>query len=250
MAPKASSALVAQGSSNFAIIDDPEAKAVMLGAFDQLGLSNFQLNRIRIPAGGMTAWEVETLEGTTVEKELDVVILAMQGNQKSWWSAPIEEAGGGAPPSCSSTDGRTGFGVNVLDADAAHGEHACADCAWNQFGSARNGGNGKDCSDFALLFFFTQGARLPSLLMVPATSIKKLQSYWIKLIDAGKRMEGCVTTLRLAKATSKSGIQYSQLDLGWKADLDEAATASMTELSSEFRGRMSDFDAFSSKEGE
>ena len=247
---KDSKALVKRGESSFAIIDDPEAKDVMLGAFDQLGLSNFQLNRLRIPAGGMTAWEVESLEGTTIEQELDVVILAMKGNQKSWWSVPMEEAGGGAPPSCSSSDARTGFGVNTLEADAPHGEHSCQECAWNQFGSARNGGNGKDCSDFALLFFFTEGSRIPSLLMVPATSLRKLQSYVLKLIDAGKRMEGCISTMKLVKAQSQSGIQYSQLELGWKADLDAEAVASMREVSEEFRKRISDFDAFDSKEGE
>jgi len=247
---KQTKALVKRGESNFAIIDDPEAKEVMLGAFDQLGLSNFQLNRIRIPAGGMTAWEIESLEGTTVEQELEVVVLAMKGNQKSWWAVPMEEAGGGAPPSCSSSDARTGFGVNTLDPDAKHGEHACQECAWNQFGSARNGGNGKDCSDFALLFFFTQGSRIPSLLLVPATSLRKLQSYVLKLIDAGKRMEGCITTMKLAKATSQSGITYSQLDLSWRADLDEEAAASMRDVSNEFRKRISDFDAFDSKSEE
>mgnify|MGYP003148162766 CR=1 FL=1 len=249
-ATKATSALVKRGESNFAIIDDPEAKDVMLGAFEQLGLSNFQLTRLRIPAGGMTAWEVESLEGTRVEQELDVVILAMKGNQKSWWAQPIEEAGGGAPPSCSSSDGRTGFGINHLGDDAVAGEHSCQECAWNQFGSARNGGNGKDCSDFALLFFFTEGSRIPSLLMVPATSLRKLQGYVLKLIDAGKRMEGCITTMRLIKAQSQGGIQYSQLELGWKADLDDEAVASMREVSEEFRKRISDFDAFTPKDEE
>ena len=243
MANKAN-ALVKRGESNFAIVDDPEAKDVMLGAFDQLGLSNFQLNRLKIPAGGMTAWEVEALEGTRVEQNLDVVLLAMKGKQKSWWSQPIEEAGGGAPPSCSSQDARTGFGINTLEPDAQPGEHSCHECAWNQFGSARNGGNGKDCSDFAFLFFFTQGSRIPSLLMVPATSLKSLQSYVLKLIDAGKRMEGCVTRMSLKKAQSQAGITYSMLDLSWQADLDEEAGESMKTVSEEFRKRISDFDAF------
>ena len=242
-------ALVKRGESDFAIIDDPEAKDIMLSAFDQLGLSNFQLNQLRIPAGGMTAWEVESLEGTTVEQELEVVLLAMKGNQKSWWAVPIEEGGAGVPPSCSSTDGRTGIGVNTLAADAAPGEHSCHECNWNQFGTARNGSNAKDCSDFALLFFFTKGSRIPSLLTVPPTSLRKLQGYVLKLIDAGKRMEGCVTTMRLVKAQSGGGIQYSQLDLGWKADLDESAGAAMRDVSTEFRKRISGFDTFG-KEGE
>ena len=244
----ANNALMKRGETNFAIIDDPNAKDVMLGAFEQLGLSNFQLNRLRIPAGGGSAWEIESLEGTRVETSLDVVILAMQGNQKAWWSVPMDEGGGGAPPNCSSKNGRTGFGNNTLDGGAPPGEHACQDCAWNQFGSARNGGNSKDCGDFALLFFFTQGSRIPSLLSVPATSLRKLQGYVLKLIDAGKAMEGCVTTLSLSKAQSGSGITYSQLELSWKADLDEESVESMKSISSMFRERLSDFDNYAGGE--
>jgi hypothetical protein len=248
MANETTQALVKVGESEFPIIDQPEAKEIMLGAFDQMGLSHHQLNRIRVPAGGMTAWEVETLKGTTVEPYLDVVILAVKGNQKTWWATPIEEAGGGAPPSCVSKDGRTGFGVNTLEGDATPSEHSCAECAWNQYGSSRGGGNGKDCSDHALLFFFPKGSRIPSLLMVPATSLKPLQKYVLQLIDSGKRQEGCVTRLGLTKASSQGGITYSQLSLSWVADLEDKATATMTSVAKEFTSRISEFNAFNDKE--
>lgn len=235
---KESKALAKQGETGFSIVDDPNASEVMVAAFDQLGLSDFQLSRIKIPAGGMTAWEIDGLEGSRVEKHLDVILLAMKGKQKSWWATPLESAGGGAPPSCSSTDGMTGYGVNTLDIDAEPGQHRCNECAWNQFGSARNGGKGKDCSDFALLYFFTEGSRLPSLLTVPATSLRSLQNYVLRLIDAGKRMEGCVTRLSLKKTQSASGVGFSMLDLSWQKDLSEADSASMAKLAEQFRARL------------
>ena len=244
MADKKGDALATQGTSGYAIIDAPDAKETMLAAFDQLGLSNFQLNRVKIPPGGVTAWEVESLEGTAVHQHLDVVILTLRGKQKSWWATSMDEGGSGSPPSCASTDARTGFGVNTLDADATPGQHACAECAWNQFGSARNGGQGKDCKDYSLLFFFTEGSRIPSLLIVPATSLKGLQGYVLKLIDAGKRMESVVTRLGLKKTQSQAGITYSVLDLSWQSDLDADAAASMREVADEFRRRISDFDAY------
>lgn len=240
---KDSKAVVKRGETGFSIVDDPQAQEVMVGAFDQLGLSDFQLSRLKIPSGGMTAWEVESLEGTTVEKHLDVILVAMKGKQKSWWARPLEEAGGGAPPSCSSTDGINGFGINVLAADADPEHHKCNECAWNQFGSARNGGKGKDCSDFALLYFFTKGSRLPSLLSVPATSLKSLQGYILKLIDAGKRMETCVTRLSLKKVQSASGVGFSQLDLAWQADLSDDDQAAMSGLAESFRARLNDTNA-------
>tara|TARA_R100000315_G_scaffold49000_1_gene23276 strand:+ start:778 stop:1527 length:750 start_codon:yes stop_codon:yes gene_type:complete len=240
-------ALAKTGETGYAIVDSPDAHEVMIGAFDQLGVSDFQLGRIKIPAGGGMAWEVESLEGTEVHQSLDVLILAIKGNQKSWWSSSMEEGGGGTPPSCSSKDGVFGFGVNTLDAapDAAPTKNRCSECAWNQFGSA---GAGKACKDHSLLFFFREGSRLPSLLTVPATSQKALQGYILKLIDAGKRAEGCVTRLSLKKAQSQSGITYSTLDLSWVSDLDDEAKAKMVEVSKDFRDRISDFDAFASND--
>lgn len=230
--------------SGFAIVDSPEAKDVMISAFDQLGISNFQLSRLKIPAGGVTAWEIESLEGTRVEQSLDVIIVAIKGRQKAWWSESMEQAGGGSPPSCASTDGTTGFGVNSLDPAAVDGQHECASCAWSKFGSARNGGNGKDCKDHSLLFCFQKGSRIPSLLVVPATSLKSLQGYVLKLIDAGKRMETVVTKLALKKTQSNSGITYSTLAPTWSNDLDEAASAEMIGVSKAFLSRLDGFDAF------
>lgn len=241
---KEETALTTREPSGFAIVDSPDAKDVMISAFDQLGISNFQLSRLKVPAGGVTAWEIESLEGTRVEQNLDVIILAVRGRQKAWWATSMEDGGGGTPPTCSSTDGTNGVGVNTLDPEASAGTHSCAECAWNRFGSARNGGNGKDCKDHSLLFCFQQGSRIPSMLIVPATSLKALQGYVLKLIDAGKRMETVVTRLGLKKTQSQSGITYSTLDMSWTEDIDEEGAATMVDVSKEFLARLDGFDAY------
>jgi len=241
---KQEEALVAREATGFAIVDVPEAREVMIAAFDQLGITDRLLNRIKVPSGGMTAWEIEDLEGTHVEQHLDVIIIAMKGRQKAWWPTSMEDGGGGSPPSCVSTDGRSGIGINSLDADAVQGKHLCAECPWDKFGSSRGGGNGKDCKDFALLFFFRQGSRIPSLLQIPATSLKVLQNYILRLIDGGKRFEGCVTRLGLKKSQSQGGITYSTLDLSWVSDLDAVAAESMRSIGKEFLARIDEFDAF------
>ena len=241
---KKQTALTERTPTGFSIIDDPNAKDVMIQAFDQLGISDRLLSRIKVPTGGMTAWEIETLEGTKVEQEIDAIIVAMKGKQKAWWSTSMEDGNAGSPPSCVSTDGSNGYGINSLDAAATEGVHACPECAWSKFGSSRGGGNGKDCKDFALLFFFREGSRIPTLLQVPATSLKVLQSYVLKLIDNGKRFEGCVTTLSLKKAQSAGGITYSTLDLSWKSDLDAASAQEMASVGREFTKRIASYDAF------
>ena len=238
-------ALVKREPTGFAIVDEPQAKTAMVDAFDQLGITDRFLNRIKVPAGGMTAWEVEDLEGTEVHQTIDVVIVGMRGKQKAWWNTSMEDGGGGAPPSCTSTDGRNAQGINTLDADAVSGKHLCAECAWNKFGSSRSGGNGKDCKDFSLLFFFREGSRMPSLLQVPATSLKPLQSYIMQLIDKGKRFEGVVTQLGLQKAQSQSGITYSTLTMTKVRDLDPESASEMVSIGKDFISRIEDFDAFS-----
>ena len=239
--------LAKTGETGYAIVDSPDAHEIMIGAFDQLGVSDFELNRIKIPAGGGMAWEVEALEGVKVHQHLDVLVLAIKGNQKSWWSTSMEDGGGGSPPSCSSKDGDHGFGINTLDAapDEAPSKHRCSECPWNQFGSA---GAGKACKDQSLLFFFLEGSRIPSLLTVPATSLKALRKYALQLIDAGKRIEGCITRLALKKTQSQSGITYSTLDPTWVKDLDESAIEKMVAVSKDFRARIEDFDAFSQQD--
>lgn len=245
---KEEAALSKPNETGYAIIDAPEAREVMLGAFDQLGVSNFQLNRLKIPAGGMTIFEVEELEGVNHHEHLDVLVVAVKGSQKSWWSVPVDDGGQGVPPDCASTDGHTGFGVNTLEEGAEPGEHACVKCAWNAFGSSRSGGRGKDCKDFSLLFAFRQGSRLPSLLIVPATSLKPLQKYAMSLIDAGKRMETCITRLGLEKAVSASGITYSVLSLSYQGSLDGDEAEKMVAISKDFKQRIvSSFDAYAAE---
>tara|TARA_R100000808_G_C2141699_1_gene149515 strand:+ start:1174 stop:1932 length:759 start_codon:yes stop_codon:yes gene_type:complete len=244
MSKKPTKDLATVADSGFAIVDQPEAKEAMLAAFDQLGISESLLTRIKLPTGGMTAFMVEELEGQQVHQHLDVILVAIKGRQKAWWSTSLEESGGGSPPSCASTDGITGFGNNTLDADALESNHACSECPWSQFGSARSGGQGKDCKDFSVLFFFREGSRIPSVMTVPATSLKALQNYVLRLIDNGKRFEGVVTRIALVPATNSGGIAYSKLDLNYVKDLDEAAAASMVEVGKDFMSRIASFDNF------
>lgn len=235
--------MIQRNPTGFAIVDDSEAREVM-AQVESLGISNYQLNRLRMPAGGGVSWEIEDLEGTRSEAKLDVIILAVKGQQKAWWKVAYEQAGGGSPPDCSSQDGVFGFGMNTLDESAVAEKHQCASCAWNEFGSSRGAGAGKDCSDNALVFFYREHSRIPSLLVASSTSIQPLNKYIFDLLDAGKAMQGCITTLALRRAQSKSGIAYSVLDLKWKRDLDPEDTAAMTAIRKQFRARLESFDAF------
>ena len=236
MAPKNELAPLSSGS--FPIVTEADATDKMMSTLD-LGVSQFDLKRLRMPLGGGSAWTVETLSGEEMVKELNAVILIMKGGEKAWWKLPMEDGGDEKNPSCSSHDGMMGFGINSLDENAVEGSHECKSCHWNQFGSARGKGDGKDCKDSAKLFLFLENSRIPALLIVPATSLKTLSKYSMMLIDAGKTVEGVVSKLTLDSTMNKAGIKFSTLNLSYVEDLPEDGAARMSDLARQFRARIS-----------
>jgi hypothetical protein len=138
------------------------------------------------------------------------VIAVIQARQRAWWRTPLDEGGGGSPPSCSSSNGIVGMGDNTLQG-STEVEHDCATCPWGQWKSARKGGEGKDCKEFARLFVFRPASRLPLIVTVPPTSLKAMQQYAMRLLDAGLEPFRVVTRLKLVKDKSGSGITYSKI---------------------------------------
>ena len=235
--------------TGFAIVDDPNALEVCTQAFAEIGISNFELSRLKIPAGGSTAFLVPTLEGEVPAQKVRAIVVAMKGNEKVWWSATMDSGAAGTPPDCVSHDGVHGFGVNTLEEGVVDAtKNKCSECEWNRFGSSRSGGRGKDCKDTALLFFFQESSRIPTLLTVPATSLPVLKQYALKLIHAGKRIEGVYTEIGLEKIMGGGGGSYSRLTLAYAGDLPEEATASMGKMGADLKSTLIEFDAYAPRE--
>jgi hypothetical protein len=215
-------------ASSFAIVASPDGPSMLTEAFSQLGIDSMQLSRLKIPAGGGTQWAVNTLTGEVMSNHLDIIVAGIKGNEKVWWRDDFSGAGG--PPTCSSHDGITGFGTPSAESDEP-GSHACKTCPWNQWGSSRSGGPGKDCSDIAFLLFFQQDAQLPDLLVVPPSSLKAVRDYSMQLMRAGKNIRHVVTRLSLERAKSKGGIQYAQICPSFVRDLTDDEKAIMNGVS-------------------
>ena len=193
--------LVPADESEFSLLASEEGSVALADTLEGLGVGQFQLPQLRVPSGGSPAWTIDALEGERVDKEIEVVVAHVRGNQKKWFRVTMEESENNAPPDCVSTDAIKGWGVNDLDApeNAKASEHECGSCQWNQFGSNRagEGRKGKDCSDYAIAYVLRMDCFLPDVLMVPATSLKAFQSYNIKLVGAGKAPWTVVTKLEL-----------------------------------------------------
>jgi hypothetical protein len=214
---------VAETNSNILVVADAEARSLLAEAVVDMGAGAFDMDKIKLPSSGAEFFEVEGPNGTEALKELDVVIAAVRGSQKAWYRTTMDEGGGGAAPSCSSNDGVTGFGVRDLDSpdDAPPEEHKCSTCPWNQFGSSRGSGAGKDCSDSYHLIFYRLDAGLPDFMVVPAGSLKAVRSYLMRLLKYKSKPQSVVTRISLEATKNSTGTKFSRLVMTKLRDLSE-----------------------------
>ena len=155
-------------------------------------------DRIRIPAGGATMYELPGDEADEPEavKEFSAVILyhhpVLQYYREKY-------TGGSNPPDCGSFDGITGEG----DPGGA-----CAKCPLNQFGSGEN--NAKACKSRRRIFLLREGELFPLILSLPTGSMREFSRYIKRLLSKGEKSNMVVTRFSLKKVTNSSGIAYSQ----------------------------------------
>jgi hypothetical protein len=117
--------------SPFIVFQTPvsEIRDAVLANLGDNGVSAQDFERVKIPAGGGTAWALQSLDGEELVKELAGIIVAWR-DTRAYWSVPMEQSEGNMPPDCYSLDARTGNGKPGGD---------CHKCAFAQFGSDPKG---------------------------------------------------------------------------------------------------------------
>jgi hypothetical protein len=171
------------------------------------GISEFDFDRIKIPAGGGLAFNVATLEGESAEKFITgVVVLARDA--RAYWSKTLEESGGNVPPDCHSNDGVAGAGEPG---------GRCAECPLATFGSSTklvNGakvkGRGQACKAIRQLYMLTGSSLMPVVLPLPPTSLKAAKTYMLRLAGQGHPYFAVVTKVGLESAQNSGGVKYSK----------------------------------------
>ena len=162
-------------------------------------ITDRDLDRITVPSQGGLNWTVPTLEGEDSAKTLDGIIVHWTA-PRAYWATGLE-AGGNAPPDCSSHNGEMGYGQ-------PGGE--CFTCPLNQWGSAEGGG-GKACKEKRMLFLLRATDLLPIVIQAPSTSIQTVKKYLLRLASQGLPYWSVLTQLSLEKAQSSTGIAYSRI---------------------------------------
>lgn len=179
--------------------------------------------RVRVPSGGGMAFELPG-EGDEPEIAKSLVgVIVYHHPVNAWWRE--QYSGENNPPDCSALDGKTG-----LERESGI-TFNCKTCPYNQWGSGE-GGRGKACKNLRRLYILRQDELFPLLFTLPPTSINNFQRYLSRrLIQKGLKTRDVVTEVTLQKATSSTGIEYSQAQFKLAGVLPEEVRTKMQEYS-------------------
>ena len=194
--------------------------------------------RIKIPAAGSIVFEMPG-EGDETEtvKEFSAVILY---HHPLFCYYKNKYTGGNNPPDCGSFDGIDGFG----DPGGK-----CKTCPLNQFGSGENGA--KACKNRRRVYVLKEGEIFPLLLSLPTGSLREFTRYLKHLLSKGWKSNAVVTRFSLKKATSNSGVVYSQAQFAIDRPLAPEEYSLIEKLSGQVKAYSSrvayDYDAVTSE---
>ena len=182
--------------------------------------------RIKIPAGGMTVFEMPSDEpdSPATVKEFSAVILY---HHPLYAYYKEKYTGGSNPPDCGSFDGILGQGDPGGD---------CEKCPYNQFGSSENGG--KACKNRRRMYLLREGEMMPMILSLPTGSLKDFSRFLMRQLSRGNKSNQIVTRFTLKKATNQNGIAYSQAQFAVDrklTDTEYALVSTMTEQVKQFQ---------------
>ena len=158
----------------------------------------FSFDRVKLPAGGGTAFELPSAESDESEMVKDITGVIVY-NHPAYAYYHDKYTGGNNPPDCGSFDGVTGIGNPGGN---------CTDCPYNKFGSGD--GQSKLCKNKRMLYILREGELFPITLSLPTGSLKSFTNYVTSQLSRGRKLNQAVTKITLKKATNASGIVFTQ----------------------------------------
>lgn len=208
--------VIAGGESNFLALrmDQNEVLDMIEETLGGETLQPQDLDRVKVPSGGGTTWEVPTLDGDEATKVIEGVIVDAV-TRRAYWSKPYD--GSNESPECFSNDGKVGTG----DPGGI-----CNGCPFNEFESAANG-VGKACKETRQVFVLLEDSLIPIVVTVPPASLTNLKQYRLRLLRGQRSLLSQTTKITLSKEKNSTGIEYSEVVFARGRDLDPEAVAQM-----------------------
>jgi hypothetical protein len=217
MAKKSESKELVVRAENFPIMGKEAKNAIQL-INENLGgemLSPLDLERIRVPAGGVPVWTIPTVEGDEHVEEFTGIVLKTK-TTRQMWRTPFGE-GEKAPPDCVSEDGMSGVG---------NPGGPCLSCSYNQWGSIKlidpsdKDSKKKACQEKRMIYTILQGQILPHVVVAPAMSLKPSRKYLVGMTSATKRLHSVYTKFSLETGQNPKGIDYCKIIMNKVADVE------------------------------
>jgi len=216
MARKKSNALAKPAKSlvgDFALMkaDPSEIAALIRSNIPGGQMTQFDLpDRITVPTGGATEWQIQTAKGPTSVKELVGVVLH-QEMKRAFWKQGLADGGVAGPPDCSSPDGVHGDGDPGGYCEGLLNEKTGAlvqpKCPFAEFGSAKTK-RGQACRSSHVLFMMRAESILPMVIsLAPKSHSGKNGSrlYFLRLLGEWVPSFGVLTKIRLESEMGPAG---------------------------------------------
>jgi hypothetical protein len=189
-----------------------ETLAIIRQNVGAAGLKPADLDRIKLPTGGVTNWSVPGLSGDESAKDLTGIIVHWNESRRYW--ADKYGAGHRKPPDCASNDCIVGKGN-------PGGE--CSKCPLAEFGTAKddagNEGAGQACKQVRTLFLIRASDFIPVVVSLPATSLRPCRNFFLRLASKRIPFYGVVCKLALHKERNAKGVDYAAADFTMVAQL-------------------------------
>lgn len=181
------------------------------------GFTESDLERIKLPLGGTTRWEIPTATGKDSIERIECVVLAFR-DVRTYFSEPY--TGQRTPPSCYSPDTYVGIGQ-------PGGQ--CKSCPLSQFGTKLDlkgkAGRGQACAERKVLLILRPQSKLPCIISVPPTSGAAIRKYMLLLTNESKIFRNVTTILELEEAKNSTGVEFSRVVATKGRDLTEEEIA-------------------------
>jgi len=231
----------------------PTAAAGFADAWrEEMGDELPEFPRVKIPAGGGSAWEIPSgdPDNPDIAKELVGVIVAHHATSRLYLESFEDRTSDSTGrPDAWSIDGK----VQVVPAETLEKVKELglpapltdlAACPYNQFGSAHllgGSGNGKASRNYHEVYLYLgNGAVFPVQVSIPATSIKAFKTYLSQsVLGRGLVPSQVLTKLSLKKVQSGGGIDYSTVVFANVGPLDEAVAAEIKKFSGDIKAIVS-----------
>lgn len=200
-------------------LGDPDMMEALASNLDGDDVGVFDLDRITVPPGAGTMWNVPGLDGMEAAKSLRGIIIGIIG-RRSYWLLSLDEQSEPSPPDCASDDAKTGRGLYGVGSDL-HPTGDCASCPMNQFQEVK-GRTTKPCGEQRLVLFLREGTLLPVVIQLSPTSMKEMKKHQLRMAGQGVPYYTAITELELRKVEASPAYSVVVPSMKGRIDRDQA----------------------------